>query len=658
MKQKVKKSIKSRITILTGLLVSVIILVLVINSAVHLRSALISNEEQVLEIQAENGANLVNQWLSEQEEIVHSIRNTLGHRYKKEDTEAIMDYLNMCLSENENALMYYCCYDYDGGVFPADHSKLDLDPTTRDWWKEAEEKNDLIFTDPYKDFATGQMIVSIAEPVTIGDQKAMMLADITIDKLVEMTKSISDDKTVDTFLLAADGSVITHANKAFLPKEEGNTILPKKVSLSIDKSKVQRFTDYDGQSKYASVGTAKLTGWKVGVCQQASVVQKKVFENVLYPLVLGFVLLIVTVIILGAAINRLLIPVAVLKSFVREKVIGEEHIVAQKNETEEINYLVKELEERFVATIRQTKEESEVISDKMSDTADKVAAISGHIMEISATMQETGANVDSQTDSIKEVDRTCENIEEAVDRLAEDAQDMAEKSGSIVDRVEAMVPQLIKEKNDAVTMTQETRSRLVAAIKGAEVIHEITAVSGSIQDIAGQTNLLALNASIEAARAGEAGKGFAVVADEIKNLSEVTSTEIGKVNAITKNVLDSVQVLADESNAILAFLDETVLRSYDKFESLANQYKGDSDYYAEVSSTLGASAEELSASVQEITGIIGSVAQSQEELGGAVQSVNENLQEITYNSEVVSEEAGNVLTSIETLQKTMEGFQV
>lgn len=658
MKQKVKKSIKSRITMLTGLLVSVIILVLVINSAVHLRSTLISNEEQMLQLQAQNGADLVNQWLNEQEGIVHSIRNTLGHRYKKEDTDEIMDYLNMCLSENENALMYYCCYDYDGGVFPADHSKLDLDPTTRDWWKQAEQENGMIFTDPYKDFATGQMIVSIAEPVTIGGQKAMMLADITIDKLVEMTKSISDEKTINTFLLGADGSVITHANKAFLPKEEGNTILQDQVSLSIDKDNVQRFKDYDGKDKYGAVGTAKSTGWKVGVCQEVSVVQKKVFENVLYPLVLGFVLLIVTVIILGAAINRLLIPVAVLKSFVREKVIGEEHIVAQKNETEEINYLVKELEERFVATIRQTKEESEVISDKMSDTADKVAAISGHIMEISATMQETGANVDSQTDSIKEVDRTCENIEEAVDRLAEDAQDMAEKSGSIVDRVEAMVPQLIKEKNDAVTMTQETRSRLVAAIKGAEVIHEITAVSGSIQDIAGQTNLLALNASIEAARAGEAGKGFAVVADEIKNLSEVTSTEIGKVNAITKNVLDSVQVLADESNAILAFLDETVLRSYDKFESLANQYKGDSDYYAEVSSTLGASAEELSASVQEITGIIGSVAQSQEELGGAVQSVNENLQEITYNSEVVSEEAGNVLTSIETLQKTMEGFQV
>lgn len=33
-----------------------------------------------------------------------------------------------------------------------------------------------------------------------------------------------------------------------------------------------------------------------------------------------------------------------------------------------------------------------------------------------------------------------------------------------------------------------------------------------------------------------------------------------------------------------------------------------------------------------------------------------SVQEITYNSEVVSEEAGNVLTSIETLQETMGGI--
>ncbi len=42
----------------------------------------------------------------------------------------------------------------------------------------------------------------------------------------------------------------------------------------------------------------------------------------------------------------------------------------------------------------------------------------------------------------------------------------------------------------------------------------MTALTGSIDEIAFQTNLLALNAAVEAARADVAGAGFAVVADE------------------------------------------------------------------------------------------------------------------------------------------------
>ena len=53
--------------------------------------------------------------------------------------------------------MYYCCFGYNGGVLPADHSQLDLDPTTRSWWTEAVSKNGLIFTNPYMDFATGKI---------------------------------------------------------------------------------------------------------------------------------------------------------------------------------------------------------------------------------------------------------------------------------------------------------------------------------------------------------------------------------------------------------------------------------------------------------------------------------------------------------------------
>ena len=62
-----------------------------------------------------------------------------------ENIDVIEDYLEGCLKENSSALMYYCCYDYDGGVYPADHSKLDLDPTTRQWWIDCQTAGGLIY---------------------------------------------------------------------------------------------------------------------------------------------------------------------------------------------------------------------------------------------------------------------------------------------------------------------------------------------------------------------------------------------------------------------------------------------------------------------------------------------------------------------------------
>jgi len=84
-----------------------------------------------------------------------------------------------------------------------------------------------------------------------------------------------------------------------------------------------------------------------------------------------------------------------------------------------------------------------------------------------------------------------------------------------------------------------------------EKTEKINSISEFISSVASQTNMLGLNAAIEAARAGETGRGFSVVADEIRKLAGQSGDTVHEIQALVRNIKDSVTLAHERSAASL-----------------------------------------------------------------------------------------------------------
>ena len=649
--------IKNRIIASMICLMLVIVTVLVTINSVKSSETLGNYGRLLIQKDAEDNAEIINAWLKEQGDLLGVIKSAVS-QMEYEDTDAIEDYLEQCLAQNPSALMYYVCYDYNGGVYPADHSVLDLDPTTRGWWIDAQAAGKLTYTDPYQDFATGGMIVSATIPYENDGHTCAVLADISLDSLVDTVEGISSSEDVQSFLLASDGSVITHPNADFLPRESGNTVLTQKIDININSSEIQEVTDYDGSKKLMSVVNIAQTGWKLGVSQNKSVITSEVTSIILKNVGMAVVVVILSVILMYLLIKQQLGQLNRMRLFIKDKVIGRENVKLMPSESDEIGYLIDELESRFLNTIKETAGESVRIYDDMESTLSRVRSMNDSIENIGSAIEHTNSSTEEQSASINSISEMSSEITTSVDALARQTQEMAGKAQTIISEIEKTIPEIMSNRDRAVDIATVSKDKLSQAIEETKVIEEIENVSGTIMSIASQTNLLALNASIEAARAGEAGRGFAVVAEEIKNLSATTSSEIEKVNGITAKVMESVQRLARESTKILDFLGTDVMRDYETLAKLARSYNEDARYYANESSTIGVNAEELASAMENINDLLQRLLDVQREIDGAIQDVNRNVRSMTEDSGNTTREVEDVMNRVETLQSTISTFHV
>ncbi|WP_307729917.1 methyl-accepting chemotaxis protein [Massilia sp. H6] len=202
-------------------------------------------------------------------------------------------------------------------------------------------------------------------------------------------------------------------------------------------------------------------------------------------------------------------------------------------------------------------------------------AIETAAREISIGNQDLSARTEQQAGSLEETASSMEELTSTVKQNADNARQAKQLAASAAD----------------------------TAARGGEVVAEVVVTMGSINQasrkiadiitvidgIAFQTNILALNAAVEAARAGEQGRGFAVVAGEVRNLAQRSAAAAKEIKAL---IGDSVARVEAGSRLV----DQA-----------------------------GRTMDDVVASVQRVSDIIGEIAAASQEQRHGIEQVNQSI---------------------------------
>lgn len=664
------KTMKGRLTISVICIVAASILLTTLGIVAIAGQRMMAEQKDILQLYADKYAEEINTWI-EQEKMVAAGTADSIEAAGTLDTDFLQSVVDVHASGREELLNLYCGTKNSDFIQSNREAGIPegYDPVQRGWYQQADAAGETIVTDPYWDVITGQMCTTIASPVYIdGTLGAVIGLDVTLGTVTDLTGSINYAEGVYGFLSDSSGQYVAHRNKEYEPSEDAAvavlTIMPALKSLIDGNEKsIIKTADYDGTMCYFAASPIVGSNWKVGVVCPTSHVRDSLVTMILVAVVTALVIIALVAVFMAGLIGRTLAPVQMLKQFASgdfsENPAVEQGIPEQyKNETEQIQKATVEVKQQIRSIILNTKDEAACISDIAEGTSAKMNVLGGDISFIAETAGQVMKQTAEAQMLAEQIRETGEELGRAIETVAEKAGEAADQSGDIMERAGSQHEASRKSAAEAVKLCGTTMQELGDAIRESQKVKEIDTLTEEILSISSQTNLLALNASIEASRAGEAGRGFAVVADEIRELADHSKNAVDQIRRVTEDVVHSVAFLSESAEKLLSFMNEKVMKDYQGMTELAGMYEKDAVFYSGISGELGASSQEMRASMagisdslEAITGLVGEIAEFMKKMEESAVTSNESSQAVLAQMEELSGLS-------EELKETVASFRV
>lgn len=526
-------------------------------------------------------------------------------------------------------------------VADSDTNLIGQNLSDRAYASQALSTGTLTISDTLKSKSTGAYIVVLCYPVKVKNQMVGFVASAVLaDSFIDTLRNVKllDTKSSYSYLVDKEGMMLYHptSEKIGLPVENeqikevvnrvqaGETVTPDTVDYL-----------YQGIKKMAAYRIIPETDWILVVTGDMKEVMQPVTNVKKAIIVMGSIIAIVALGLGLLTSNKITSPILKLTELMNKTanldlVFDESYLYLEKYK-DEIGIITR-------AIFKTRKELREIIgklqnvSHIVMSNAEKMEQLSEQILENandnSATTEELSAGMQETAAASEEITATTTEINERVTAIARRAKEGADVSDQITERALKLKQDARESTQNAKNLYENVKSKMEKAIEDSNRIQQISVLADTILSITSQTNLLSLNAAIEAARAGEAGKGFTVVASEIRKLADQSSKTAAGIHEIVENVYTAVGDMRASSEAILTFIDQNVLKDYEKLTKISGQYNEDADYIQNIMSEFETSAEHLHDAVSSITIAMNEVATTINESSKGVQDIAEKTVEV------------------------------
>jgi methyl-accepting chemotaxis protein len=492
----------------------------------------------------------------------------------------------------------------------------DYDPRKRSWYTGAKQQNRILFTAPYSDADSGEILISTAAPLNVNGQFAgALFTDVSLRSLADISNSAELFGAGFAFIVGKDGNFIAHPNSKFNGKPMSSAF---GSSLQL-KSGTQK-SMIAGAKNLVIFSPLEDLEWYIGIALNEDIIFAPVNKLRSDAIMYSLLALIIAVLALSAIIKQLMLPLKVLNDAMRDVATGESDLTRRLDTNTDVEFsnLAKNFND-FATKLQTMITEVKVIGSSMMLSTEQTAQ--GASIATAAMEQQNG-EVEQLATAMNEMASTALEVANNAQTAAsavQQADDAVLQGVSAINETTQAISQLSGQIDQAVVAVQELESDTAS----------IESILGVITGIAEQTNLLALNAAIEAARAGEMGRGFAVVADEVRNLAARTQQS-------TSEIREKIEILQAGVVAVVKVMDNS---------------KQTTTVTVEKSKQANATNELISASIRQITDMNLQIASAAEEQSQVAEEMNRNTSNIRDLSQRVMDNASQTNKAMQTQVK-------